>query len=51
MVKNVARRTLREEFEELDPFVLHDELEARLKPILAAAVEAPRRPAGGCAPR
>jgi hypothetical protein len=46
-----ARRALREEYEALDPFALHDELEARLKPILAAAVEAPRRPAGGSAPR
>ena len=41
-----ARRALREEFEELDPFVLHDELEARLRPILAAAVEALHRPQG-----
>jgi hypothetical protein len=46
-----ARRALREQCAELNPFALRDELEKRLKPILAAAEEVPRRPAGGSAPR
>jgi hypothetical protein len=33
------RRTLREHFESLDPFALHDQLEKRLQPILAKALE------------
>ena len=33
------RRQLRERFQSLDPFALHDELEQRLRPILAQALE------------
>jgi len=45
-----ARRTLRERYESLDPFVLKAEVERRLKPILAAA-ETAQRPAGGSVPQ
>lgn len=45
------RRELRERYESLDPFVLKSEVERRLKPILAGAVDNVCRPAGGCAPR
>ncbi len=40
------RRQLRERYESLDPFVLKAEVERRLKPILAEAVEIGCRPAG-----
>jgi hypothetical protein len=43
------RRELRERYESLDPFELKRELERRLKPILAGAVDERRRPAGGSA--
>lgn len=33
------KRELREEFESLDPFILHQKLEAALRPILSKAVE------------
>ncbi len=46
-----ARRKLRERYENLDPFVLKADVERRLKPILAEAVEIGRRPAGGSAPQ
>lgn len=42
------RRELRERYESLDPFGLKRELERGLKPILAGAVDAGRRPAVGC---
>ena len=41
------RRKLRERYESLDPFALKRELERGLKPILAGAVDARHRPAGG----
>jgi len=41
---------LRERYESLDPFVLKAEVERRLKPILAEAVEIGRRAAGGSSP-
>jgi len=44
------RRELRDRFESLDPFKLKQEVERRLKPILAAAEIVPR-PSGGSAPQ
>lgn len=46
-VAPAMRRQLREQYESLDPFALREELEKRLRPILAAAVDS--RPSGGCA--
>ena len=46
-----ARRELRERYESLDPFVLKQEVERQLKPILTGAAEVARRPAGGSAPQ
>lgn len=47
-MKGAMRRQLRDQYESLDPFELKEEMERRLKPILAAAVDA--RPSRGCAP-
>jgi len=44
------RRALRDRYESLDPFALKQELERRLRPILARAVDARRGPADGSAP-
>jgi len=44
------RRELQERFASLDPFALKEEVERRLKKILAVAAVAPR-PSGGCATR
>lgn len=44
------RQELRDRFESLDPFALKQEVERRLRPILAAAQSAPR-PSGGSAPQ
>lgn len=46
-VAQAKRRQLRDQYESLDPFALREELEKRLAPILAAAVDA--RPSGGSA--
>jgi hypothetical protein len=45
-----ARAQLRDRYESLDPFALKQEVEKRLKKILAAAEDA-ARPSGGSAPR
>lgn len=46
-IRRAQRRQLRDRYESLDPFALREELEKRLAPILAAAVDA--RPSGGSA--
>lgn len=46
-IGRAQRRQLRDRYESLDPFALREELEKRLGPILAAAVDA--RPLGGSA--
>ncbi len=46
-IGKARRRELRDRYESLDPFALREELEKRLRPILAAAVD--ERPSGGSA--